>query len=571
MKVGQLARLKLEFGNMFKYFIMRIVVIYSLIININFTLAQQIPLGFNSIEEYLRRQQLEGNFDSTVSFTYRPIQHLSSFDSILVDLDIKLKSSFKLLSDEKSIFEVRLLPFMSRMELNTSYPYGGNNGILLRAKGMQQMASGGISLKAGPMIFILRPEIGYSQNKPYEGFSEKYSVPTWQQYYFRKLNRIDLPQQNGKENSLIFHPGQSGLFLNLGFNRIGISTENIWTGPAIHSPIIFSNNAPGFFHFKIDSNKPVNIGIGRLEYLIAVGKLRSSNSIPVNHDSTNRDFFRPYFTRNDRLISIVHFAYSPKFFSGLTIGATRSVQSYEDRVGFDYFDSFTGFFRSDGVFDRADQIASAFGRYAFPKARAEIYFEWGRNDAAWNLRNLLTHPEHSRAYTFGAIKNFSVNDSNWEILMERSVLERSGVFVFNTPEPIFYANTGLRHGHTNQGQIIGSWIGGGSNSLFLELNKFKQLNSIGFFFSHITYDSDSYYELFRNNETDRNWYEITMGLQGNKLIKGLLINWNLLYNRSYNYFWKTQLINNSNTFTSPYIKDNLHINVGVIYLFNQSN
>ncbi len=40
--------------------------------------AQNIPVGFPTLEDYYRRQQLLGNVDSNVSFTVRPMLSASS-------------------------------------------------------------------------------------------------------------------------------------------------------------------------------------------------------------------------------------------------------------------------------------------------------------------------------------------------------------------------------------------------------------------------------------------------------------------------------------------------------------
>ena len=39
-----------------------------------------------------------------------------------------------------------------------------------------------------------------------------------------------------------------------------------------------------------------------------------------------------------------------------------------------------------------------------PAAHAELYFEYGRNDAAGSIRDFATIPQHSRAYVFGITK-----------------------------------------------------------------------------------------------------------------------------------------------------------------------
>ena len=59
-----------------------------------------------------------------------------------------------------------------------------------------------------------------------------------------------------------------------------------------------------------------------------------------------------------------------------------------------------------------DQAASIFGRWIWHDSNAEFYFEFGKNDAAVNLRDLLVDTDHSRALTVGINKLFPVSDPN---------------------------------------------------------------------------------------------------------------------------------------------------------------
>ena len=70
--------------------------------------------------------------------------------------------------------------------------------------------------------------------------------------------------------------GQSFAKLNFGPITAGYSTENIWWGAGVKNSIIMSNNAPGFGHFTINSNKPIKTRSGTLEFQMVGAKLKHS-------------------------------------------------------------------------------------------------------------------------------------------------------------------------------------------------------------------------------------------------------------------------------------------------------
>lgn len=526
--------------------------------------AQQVPVGFSFAEEFLRREQLLGRFDSTISFTYRPMVPLKILDSAL-----HFHSSNELFSIKKKCIKVNILPIQKRTEINTGYPFGGNNGSLMTTRGYQTMVSPGIYGNIGPLSIVYRPEFSFSQNLS-EGFPAEFSQAQWAIYYQRYLNHIDKPEQIGSINQTSYHPGQSGIFLDLGFNRIGFSTENMWLGPSRFNPINLGNNAGGFRHVKIAAKKPVNVGIGHLEYLIAIGQLGSTGQLPLKADSAHSRYFRPR-TKERRLLSVVHISFRPKLLNGLVVGGTRSIQSYTEKIDAAYFNSFTGFFRNtndgQGNFDRANQIASAFARYSIPVINTEVYLEWARNDAAWNLRDFIMQPEHSSGYTFGIQKIFVTGVQNWQVAVERTKLERAGLYLYRRAEPIFYANGQLRHGHTNIGQLLGAPIGTGSNALTLEINKLSNVNMIGVLFTQVSYNRDIANTIFGNSAFDHYWNEYSLGIQGNKWVSQLMIDWRIMYNHSFNYYWQNNPSSVPNGLTEPVTKGNLHASINLTYLF----
>ena len=66
-------------------------------------------------------------------------------------------------------------------------------------------------------------------------------------------------------------PGQSSIRYDLGALTAGISTENMWWGPGIYNSMLMSNNAPGFLHYSINSNRPINTFAGSFQFQLQAG------------------------------------------------------------------------------------------------------------------------------------------------------------------------------------------------------------------------------------------------------------------------------------------------------------
>ncbi len=501
--------------------------------------GQNLPVGYPVLEEKLRRDQLMGKFDSARSFSNKPIVLHTTRDSTLdyyFGMPLRGKNAFK--------FSIIRPGF--RTELNTHHPYGWNNGPLLPARGLQTYFTGGFHTRIGPISIQFSPQIMYAQNLDYSGFPETYSTSTWRSYYKEVLNRADLPERIGNRNEVEILPGNSGVYFNLFKNQIGISTENIWIGPGISNALMFSNNSAGFPHLKWRTTQPINVWIGNIEYNFIVGKLVGSNQVPFIHTDSTRNFFNP--RRDDsRILVSTSFSFAPKIVP-VWVGFTRTVQLYSSDIEENTFrSSFSGFFRANSGFDKADQLLTGYFRWLIPTAKAEIYFEATRNDASWNIRDVALSPEHSVSYNFGVSKVMSLNDRNFQITYENTRLERSGLYFYRA-EPILYANIGVRHGHTYKGQIIGAGIGPGSNFQNYSIIHFNELNSIGLVFERLIHNNDLHEIAFGKGVRDRNWIENSFGLKGSIKTKYFLIDSKVLLNHSKNYQY--QIKNDSSLPTS---------------------
>lgn len=385
-------------------------------------------------QHQLRDQQLLGELDSSISFAVQS-------NSIIPPS----KSSWKTPT-------ITLLPFVLTQQFNSSKPFGWNDGPMMQTKNYQVMARPGVNIRFGVFEVQAAPEILYAGNQSY---------------------------------SKIF-PGQSFLKAHLGPISVGVSSENLWWGPATNSSLLMSNNAPGFLHAFIGTNKPIKTPIGNIEFNLIGAKLNSNKKLPYEnqHNQLNN------INDDWRYLNSYVISWQPKWVKGLFLGMTRSLQQY----GAALQNQQSGFISKylpvvglaiqkqnnlgDDTLDR-DQLASVFLRWVLPKSNAEFYVEFGKNDYGSNIRDYTLAPSHSAAYTIGFRKLLPKTATNY-IQFETEITQMS-----QSPDYLvrgagnWYEHGQLVQGYTNNNQILGSrfgtniqsfsttWVNGNIRNVFL--------------------------------------------------------------------------------------------------------
>nr|HAD53144.1 hypothetical protein [Algoriphagus sp.] len=137
--------------------------------------SQTIPLGTPLLDEYLRRAQLLGKVDSTSSWMIRPLYPTEAFgvkdgfdlDSSIVDFD-QSRTHKRFGPEEKGKF--LLLPASYRMQYNSTYAFGTNDGAFIPNRGLQHLLSIGTYLEYEGLSLQFQPELLLAQNKDYIGF-----------------------------------------------------------------------------------------------------------------------------------------------------------------------------------------------------------------------------------------------------------------------------------------------------------------------------------------------------------------------------------------------------------------
>ena len=470
--------------------------------------AQTIPVGFPFFDDELRRSQLKGEVNDKVSFMIRPVhpeKGLGITKSFEYDKKRFPSDSFAykntyLYKSEKNNIKLKLLPVLVKARYNQHHPYGWNDGAMVPSKGLQWMVSGGVYGKYKFIEAQLRPEYVNAQNLPFTNPPER-------------PRSIDLPERMGQNPYKKQFLGQSYVKAHIGPFSLGYSTENITWGGGYFNNIILSNNAPGFGHYTLNTNKPISTQFGTIEGQMIGGKLNHSGfTYPINQTwgtwppqagdvvvDTAAPEFHTFF-------SGLKLVFQPKWLSGLFLGASRIVQiGGEPSSPMDYINY--AYLGRESQNDKnsqhplanvpRNQIVAVSARYLLPESHAEVYFEMGREDWWGDLEDLITRPFYSTVWMAGLKKlYFLENQKSWlEFLVETTNIKGS---MNNFIQPnitsyhSFYMH-GNQVGWTHHGQVLGAGIGPGSNMQTIGVSKIKGMEQMGLYFERVNYNEDLFY------------------------------------------------------------------------------
>ena len=563
------------------FFTIGMICVFACVLSSEKLNAQSLPVGTPVFDDYYRRMQLLGQVDSNISFTVRPVFPVSSTNvHDVYDPDSTLKQDHWIkagpVSFAHGLGAFQILPISWQQQYNSDHPYGWNDGAMIPAKGYQTMVSGGFFAKFGPLSVQLRPEYVYASNRQFTGFAAGHSDQDLSAYYVYH-NLIDQPERFGNSAYSKAFWGQSSVRLTFGPASIGLSNENIWWGPGIHNALILGNNAPGFKHITLNTVRPVKTYIGFFEAQIIAGKLEGSGFSPLDVTSLSNgtNLFIPKST-DWRYFTGFNINYHPKWVPGLTLGLTRTFDAYHSDIK--GFSAYVPFFTSyqkvvSGVngdpFPR-DQYTSLYSRWVFTKAQAEVYFEYGLNDNAYNYRDFIGSPDHSRAYLFGLRKMLLLPGKNDQhILFSGEITQLS-----QSPDRIvrdasgWYIHSQVIEGHTNEGQTLGAGTGSGGNLQSMDVSWVSGLKKLGISFERYEHEIDFSRTAFPDiNGNSRNWVDFAFALQGEWNYKNFIFNAKLQEIKSLNYEWILQDYNPTNYYIPHNDVYNFHGELGITFRF----
>jgi hypothetical protein len=396
--------------------------------------------------------------------------------------------------------------------VNTTTPYGQNDGALWQGRGFNTALTGGIRLEGYGIELTFKPQFAFSQNAAFDFITPNYTSGEAAKYGYYGVRSIDAPQRFGDKPFFAYDWGDSEIRYTWKTLTAGFGTQAIWLGPAQLNPIIHSNNASSYPKFDLGFRRqPVTLPwlgwyIGDLEARAWWGYLSES------------DYFDNNSSNDHNLITGFSLAYSlPALLKGVTIGVNRIMLSKWDDLDYQsIFILLWPFMDTSAGNDNRDQRASITIDYLIPKFGLDIYLEWGRND--FSPGNPFAYPFHTEAYTFGIKKALTFNNNlHGEILLELTKMDASPDYLIPGGwATTFYAHHRITQGHTSKGQWLGAGVGTGGNSQYLGFKLINQKGYGQFFVQRRNPDLDYYWFGGYNNLGQINYLDA--GISGMRFI-----------------------------------------------------
>ena len=488
--------------------------------------------------DYQRTKQLINDSNEVITNSFL-IRSTSSFQY----LHSKLKGTTKDI--------VQSINFSYDQQNNSLLPMSFNDGNMYPNRGWQERYSVGVNLKLLIFDINYQPEKITVQNLAQEYYAGNTLDGNFMFKYFGMVaNNIDNFRQFGFDRIEETTLGQSRAGIKFKYLAAGLSNENIWWGPGKRNSLVFTNNAAGFKHYYLKTVEPIKTYIGSFELAGIVGKLDTTKYTEIDQELLN--ICRPckvFKNLDEREIDGITINYQPKWVPNFYIGYAYSRQFY--RHATNALGDTVNFFSKDLP---KQEIGSIFFRFAMPDDFAEFYGEMGMpNEAPWPWKFFK---ERMRpAYVFGATKLVPLKLFNSYMSLnveftQLQLMNSKDIFYYGYPwaggKPnSWYLSTIVQQGWSNNGQLMGSSIGPGSNNQSISLSWNKGYNKIGIFVERTVYNNDFYYSVYYNPYNsngygyyNRYWVDLTQRLELQLMpIKNILISASFTNTKALNYRW----------------------------------
>jgi hypothetical protein len=184
---------------------------------------------------------------------------------------------------------------------------------------------------------------------------------------------------------------------------------------------------------------------------------------------------------------------------------------------------------------RRDQLASFSARWVFPASHLELYGEMGWNDYSTSFWDWFLSNEHSRAYLFGLRKVFPQAPGHYiRLALENTSMEMTADRLVRNNGP-WYRHDFVRHGYTNEGQVLGAGIGPGSNLQTFDLAFVHPHSIAGFTIERYAHNMDYFYDAFTNY--DQKWVDLLWGGYYQRRVGSYAFSGKLNFSWMRNYEW----------------------------------
>jgi hypothetical protein len=442
---------------------------------------------------------------------------------------------------------------------NSLLPQNWNDGNMYPARGWQERHTVGLQLKLGVIEINLQPEWLKVQNIPQQYYPGNPEDGNFMPKYFGSVaNVIDNFRQFGTKKIDTFSLGQSRIGLKLGPVSVGYSNQNNLWGPGLRNSLVLSNNAAGFNHLYLSTNKPIKSFIGNFEFSAITGLLDTNwyedPDIPLMRSIWSGGIAQKNL--DQRKIDAISTNWRPKWIPNLFLGYAYSRQYYKHQLN-SYGQTYSFFSKN---FTKVE-LGSLMFRFFLPKDHAEFYGEMGiPNKSPWPWKFFEKNPKTGFVFGVTKLTKFKTVKSYLRINIEMCQLQ------LNNPKDLFYPGWAfvgglpnswytsdiIKQGYTNQGQILGASIGPGSNSQTINLSYHYKYNHIGIMIERISQNNDFFSVVYfsgRNGQVDASygqvwgyynkyWVDINSKIYAQIMpIKNVLISASLMQTDAMNYRW----------------------------------
>jgi hypothetical protein len=435
-------------------------------------------------------------------------------------------SNFSARDEPDRRLEWTIMPAAVLLQSNSAYPRQQQDGLRWAGRGLSASVLTGAAIRWGPVTAALQPTATYQQNDDYT--IRAVTRPELSSYSsFYHVGIIDWPQRFGSSSFWWIHPGQSFLRVDAFRLKAGFSTENLRWGPGRRNPLLMSDAAGGFPHVFLGTEHPVDLRIASLGVEAIWGRLAESNHFDI------------VATNDTRTFAGIVATLTPKN-SNVTLGLARAYVRTRPE-GFSLFDEIFGPYT--GVRDNPDiaiqgdnQLLSVFLSWVVPQGGFEVYGEYAREDHWEDALDLMMQLDHSRGYTFGLEKVFTLQGVKLlRVSGEATNLGMAPTWQSGRAGPTFYQHSQVVQGYTHRGQLLGAPIGPGSDAQYIAADYLTPELLAGLYYTRVRYDNDSYYRFFgfeySNRGHDLEW---TLGLRGGHVRGDLQAVLDLAYSARYN-------------------------------------
>lgn len=509
--------------------------IVLLFIGTTATLNAQVLFPGYHLNEYYEIMRMK-NPELADPITYHPsIINSYAADSAL-NWDL-WNGRFDLSSKGNDYIEV-LDPFM-KMGYISDVPDHYNDGAVWEGKGLNSSINFGFTGRKGMLSFTFAPVVYYAQNKDFYIAPSTFSKSPFSYPFERK---IDWVIRYGDQSVQQFNLGQSEVRLHYKKLSLGLSTQSMIWGPAQVAPVIMSNNAAGVPHLDIGTDKPMDTKFGKFEFKVFWGLMDES------------DYFDSDASNDQRYLTGAVFGFQPKFAEGLSLGINRVL----------YRDMFDGDFKPVDLFaavwgqinnpdlpnDDYDQMLSMTVSWKFKEYGFETFLEYARNDYPGVIIDFFEQPDRSRGVTMGFVKSFDLKNGNlFRVVFEHTKLNKIKLSSAAGGHPTYYVHSQVDNGYTNQGQLMGAYIGPGSNANHFKFQLYTPKGRIAFNIDRVRFNDDYFVNNFTGQRVQPNDGSFLTGFDYLRFIKNFSIEASLYRSNRRNWYYEADRDINNISFT----------------------